>query len=141
MAYENLQALMARAHMLKKDLAALLGRDNAVVTNLLKGGRPLSSEETKMLAQHFGVSTDTILDAAPLPAANALRALREQWKQLDKGAAPNHALWKRFDQACNRAYPFVQEWLEKAKAESQAHRDPAARADQARTISHRKPRR
>jgi len=83
MAYENLQALMARAHMLKKDLAALLGRDNAVVTNLLKGGRPLSSEETKMLAQHFGVSTDTILDAAPLPAANALRALRE-----DRGLAP-----------------------------------------------------
>ena len=30
-----------------------------------------------------------------------LRALREQWKQLDQGGAPNHALWKRFDEACN----------------------------------------
>jgi len=53
----------------------------------------------------------------------SLRQLREAWKQTDQGGQPNHALWKRFDQACNRAYPFVQEWLEKAKAESQAHRD------------------
>ena len=52
-----------------------------------------------------------------------LRQLREAWKQTDQGGQPNHALWKRFDQACNRAYPFVQEWLEKAKAESQAHRE------------------
>ncbi len=52
----------------------------------------------------------------------SLRQLREAWKQTDQGGQPNHALWKRFDQACNRAYPFVQEWLEKAKAESQAHR-------------------
>ena len=36
---------------------------------------------------------------------------------------PNHGLWKRFDQACNRAYPFVQAWLGKAKAESAAHRE------------------
>jgi len=54
---------------------------------------------------------------------DTLRQLREAWKQTDQGGQPNHALWKRFDQACNRAYPFVQEWLEKAKAESQAHRD------------------
>jgi hypothetical protein len=53
----------------------------------------------------------------------ALRQLRDAWKQTDQGGQPNHALWKRFDQACNRAYPFVQEWLEKAKAESQAHRE------------------
>ena len=54
---------------------------------------------------------------------DALRQLREAWKQTDQGGQPNHGLWKRFDQACNRAYPFVQEWLEKAKAESQAHRE------------------
>ncbi len=53
----------------------------------------------------------------------SLRQLREAWKQTDQGGQPNHALWKRFDQACNRAYPFVQEWLEKAKAETQAHRE------------------
>ena len=54
---------------------------------------------------------------------DSLRQLRDAWKQTDQGGQPNHALWKRFDQACNRAYPFVQEWLEKAKAESQAHRE------------------
>jgi ATP-dependent RNA helicase SUPV3L1/SUV3 len=53
---------------------------------------------------------------------DTLRQLREAWKQADQGGHPNHALWKRFDQACNRAYPFVQAWLEKAKAESAAHR-------------------
>lgn len=54
---------------------------------------------------------------------DTLRQLRAAWKQADQGAQPNHALWKRFDQACNRAYPFVQSWLEKAKAESTAHRE------------------
>ena len=54
---------------------------------------------------------------------DTLRQLREAWKQTDQGGQPNHALWKKFDQACNRAYPFVQAWLEKAKAESQAHRE------------------
>lgn len=54
---------------------------------------------------------------------DTLRQLREAWKQADQGGHPNHALWKRFDQACNRAYPFVQAWLEKAKAESAAHRE------------------
>ena len=54
---------------------------------------------------------------------DSLRQLREAWKKADQGGHPNHALWKRFDQACNRAYPFVQAWLEKAKAESAAHRE------------------
>jgi len=53
----------------------------------------------------------------------ALRQLRDEWKKTDQGGMPNHALWKRFDQACNRAYPFVQAWLGKAKAESAAHRE------------------
>ncbi len=51
-----------------------------------------------------------------------LRALREQWKQLDQGGAPNHALWKRFDEACNAAYEVVEAWLDKVKAESAEHR-------------------
>ena len=54
---------------------------------------------------------------------DSLRQLRDAWKKADQGGQPNHALWKRFDQACNRAYPFVQAWLEKAKAESAAHRE------------------
>lgn len=51
-----------------------------------------------------------------------LRQLREQWKQLDQGGAPNHGLWRRFDEACNLAYKVVETWLEKVKAESAEHR-------------------
>ena len=52
----------------------------------------------------------------------SLRSLRDQWKQTDQGGAPNHALWKRFDEACNEAYKVVEAWLEKVKAESAEHR-------------------
>lgn len=48
----------------------------------------------------------------------ALRNLREQWKQTDQGGVPNHALWKRFDDACNEAYKVVEVWLEKVKVEA-----------------------
>lgn len=51
-----------------------------------------------------------------------LRALREQWKQTDHGGPPNHALWKRFDEACNEAYKVVEAWLDKVKSEAAEHR-------------------
>jgi len=51
-----------------------------------------------------------------------LRALREQWKQTDQGGVPNHALWKRFDEACNEAHKVVEVWLEKVKAEAAEHK-------------------
>jgi hypothetical protein len=51
-----------------------------------------------------------------------LRQLREQWKLTDQGGAPNHALWKRFDEACNEAHKVVEVWLEKIKAETAANR-------------------
>jgi ATP-dependent RNA helicase SUPV3L1/SUV3 len=51
-----------------------------------------------------------------------LRMLRDKWKQADQGGAPNHALWKRFDEACNEAYKVVEAWLEKVKAEAAEHR-------------------
>jgi hypothetical protein len=51
-----------------------------------------------------------------------LRALREQWKQTDQGGAPNHGLWKRFDEACNQAHQVVEAWLEKIKIESAEHK-------------------
>lgn len=51
-----------------------------------------------------------------------LRALREQWKQTDQGGVPNHALWKRFDDACNEAHKVVEAWLEKVKAEAAEHK-------------------
>ena len=51
-----------------------------------------------------------------------LRNLREQWKQTDQGGPPNHALWKRFDEACNEAYKVVEAWLDKVKADAAEHK-------------------
>ena len=51
-----------------------------------------------------------------------LRNLREQWKQTDQGGVPNHALWKRFDEACNEAHKVVEVWLEKVKADAAEHK-------------------
>lgn len=50
----------------------------------------------------------------------ALRAMREQWKTSDQGGTPNHALWKRFDDACNEAHKVVEAWLEKTKQQTEA---------------------
>ena len=52
-----------------------------------------------------------------------LRALRDQWKQTDQGGPPNHALWKRFDEACNEAHKVVDGWLDKVKSEAAEHRN------------------
>lgn len=51
-----------------------------------------------------------------------LRQLREQWKQTDQSGTPNHALWKRFDEACNAAHKVVEEWLDKVRTEAAQHR-------------------
>lgn len=48
----------------------------------------------------------------------AIRGLRDQWKQADQGGIPNHGLWKRFDDACNEAHKLVEAWLEEVKAKS-----------------------
>jgi len=52
----------------------------------------------------------------------SLRNLREAWKKIDKEAAPNPALWKRFDTACNRAHHVVDAWLKEARAQTAAHK-------------------
>ena len=51
-----------------------------------------------------------------------LRSLREQWKQTDQGGVPNHAMWKRFDEACNEAHKVVEAWIEKVKSDAALHR-------------------
>ncbi|WP_422843235.1 DUF349 domain-containing protein [Acidovorax sp. M2(2025)] len=51
-----------------------------------------------------------------------LRALRDQWKQADQGGAPNHALWKKFDEACNAAHKVVEVWLDKIRTEAAEHK-------------------
>lgn len=53
---------------------------------------------------------------------DALRVMREQWKTSDQGGTPNHALWKRFDDACNEAHKVVEVWLETIKEQTEATR-------------------
>ncbi len=65
-----------------------------------------------------------LLDANKAPTLGGrkmqdkLRQLRDSWKQMDQGGLPNHALWKRFDAACNDAYKTVMAWLEQMKKDS-----------------------
>jgi ATP-dependent RNA helicase SUPV3L1/SUV3 len=52
----------------------------------------------------------------------SIKALREQWKLLDKSSSPNHGMWRRFDEACTRAHKVVEAWLDKIRAEAAVHR-------------------
>lgn len=51
-----------------------------------------------------------------------LRSLRDQWKTTDQGGQPNHALWKRFDEACTEAHKVVESWLVQVRQQSEAHK-------------------
>jgi hypothetical protein len=51
-----------------------------------------------------------------------LRQLREQWKATDQGGVPNHALWKKFDEACTRAHKLVEGWLDKVREQAEQHK-------------------
>ena len=51
---------------------------------------------------------------------DSLRVMRDQWKTSDQGGTPNHALWKRFDDACNEAHKVVEAWLEVVKEQLEA---------------------
>ena len=51
---------------------------------------------------------------------DALRHMRDLWKTSDQGGTPNHALWKRFDDACNEAYKVVEVWLDTVKEQTDA---------------------
>lgn len=51
-----------------------------------------------------------------------LRGLREQWKTTDQGGQANHALWKRFDEACNDAHKGVEAWLAQVRQQADQHK-------------------
>ena len=51
-----------------------------------------------------------------------LRSLRDQWKTTDQGGQPNHALWKRFDEACTEAHKVVEAWLAQVRQQADAHK-------------------
>ena len=112
--------------------------DDSIVTQAQTTVDVTASPEAEVQSVTDSVSTHEIVEpvepAAPagkpekVPAMGGrkmqenLRQLREQWKQTDQGGMPNHALWKRFDAACNEAYKVVQEWLDKLKQEAVEHR-------------------
>jgi ATP-dependent RNA helicase SUPV3L1/SUV3 len=52
----------------------------------------------------------------------ALRGLREHWKTTDQGGQANHALWKRFDEACNEAHKGVEAWLAQVRQQADQHK-------------------
>ena len=94
--------------------------------------KPAPAQESAVAAE----STPEPADTAPATQATpeqvpvmtgrklqeALRNLREQWKKVDKEAAPNPGLWKRFDTACNRAHAVVEAWLKESRAQSNANK-------------------
>ena len=51
---------------------------------------------------------------------DALRHMRDLWKTSDQGGTPNHALWKRFDDACSASHKVVEAWLETIKEQTEA---------------------
>lgn len=51
-----------------------------------------------------------------------LRTLREQWKTTDQGGPANHALWKRFDEACTLAHKQVEVWLAQVRQQAETHK-------------------
>ncbi len=80
---------------------------------------------------HVGATADGEPVAEPLATVPglsgrkmqaALRELRDQWKQTDSGGAPNHGLWRRFDEACGIAHKVVEQWLTTVKAEEEGNK-------------------
>jgi ATP-dependent RNA helicase SUPV3L1/SUV3 len=51
-----------------------------------------------------------------------LRSLRDQWKTTDQGGQANHALWKRFDEACTEAHKVVETWLVQVRQQAEVHK-------------------
>ncbi|MEB2348120.1 MAG: DUF349 domain-containing protein [Comamonadaceae bacterium] len=107
--------------------AALEGRVHAalVAAGELEGWQRWSADQIReeLLAKAVGLLSRPEGQAiSGRKMQELLRQLREQWKQADQGAVANHALWKKFDDACNAAHKVVEAWLEKSRAEAAEHR-------------------
>lgn len=61
MAYEHIKRMLSDAGENQADLARLLGRTPAVITNLFNGERSLQIEEVQKISARYGVSTDYVL--------------------------------------------------------------------------------
>jgi hypothetical protein len=107
--------------------AVLVPAESAVPTSAPVAA-PATSETTESVEPVVHAAAAKAEAVVRVPAMGGrkmqetLRGLREQWKKVDKEAAPNPALWKRFDAACNRAHEVVDAWLKEARAQTAAHK-------------------
>ena len=84
---------------------------------------PAEAESTQPVSEQACQSEPELVPAmGGRKLQEALRNLREEWKKIDKLAAPNPSLWKRFDAACTRAHQVVDVWLKEARAQTAAHK-------------------
>lgn len=60
LANDNLNMFMAASGTKRKDLAAYIGKDPAMITNLLKGKNRWFYEDMLAAADYFGISLDTL---------------------------------------------------------------------------------
>jgi ribonuclease HI len=80
------------------------------------------SATTEDLSVEAAVEIELVPAMGGRKMQETLRNLREEWKKVDKQAAPNPALWKRFDAACNKAHVVVDAWLKEARAQTAANK-------------------
>jgi transcriptional regulator with XRE-family HTH domain len=62
---ENLKHLLKKHGVTQTSLAHLLGRDKAVITNLMQGRRALKAEEAVLIARHLGIDVAQLLGEKP----------------------------------------------------------------------------
>ncbi|WP_439518476.1 DUF349 domain-containing protein [Hydrogenophaga sp.] len=107
--------------------AALEGRANAALAQAgeLEGWQRWRADQ---LREELVAKAEALLQAPEgqrlggRKMQETLRALRDQWKTTDQGGQPNHALWKRFDEACTEAHKVVEAWLVQVRQQSEAHK-------------------
>ena len=125
---ESAQALHVMLHVNGKNLDTSL--DERLHKALIAAGDAVGWQRwvSDQVRQDLVTQAEALLDAEKVPTVGGrkmqdkLRFLRDSWKQIDQGGLPNHALWKRFDAACNEAYKAVLAWLEHMKKESAEQR-------------------
>jgi len=105
-----------RAHKLIESSQLLSSSQHRRLQRRLQAGLPLLRELRNWRhwstdqVRHAMIEEAEALVGADLPAetiAERVKALRERWKQLGKMDPSAHALWKRFDDACERAFQPV----------------------------------
>lgn len=128
---EGRAAAIAQVRSTLKQHGRWLDADAAaqVHAQLLAAGDPHGWQPEQADAQRHGLleQAQALLQSAENQGntrklQEALRQLREQWRQLDQIAVPNHGLWKKFDETCTTVHQHVQQLLGRVRAESSQHK-------------------